>query len=45
MILPVDPDPNHGGTSDHIIHYKIFVNQCAKIRTVKGLVEYTLQSA
>lgn len=38
--LGLDPNPNHGGTSDHIIEYEIFVNQPATV-----VIEYNLQSA
>lgn len=39
--LQLDPNPNHGGTSDHIIRYRIYVGQPAR---VDGIT-YTLQPA
>lgn len=39
--LGLDPNPNHGGTSDRIIKYRIYVDMPA---TVLG-VQYELQSA
>lgn len=38
--LGLDPNPNHGGTSDFIIEYEIFVNQPAVV-----VIIYDLQSA
>lgn len=40
-LLGLDPNPNYGGTSDKIIHYKIFVGIPAKIDSLT----YNLQSA
>lgn len=40
-LLGLDPDPNHGGTSDFIIHYRIFVGKPAVIDGVT----YELQPA